>query len=124
MSLGIYECLWELLEGACTELDLLLASHTSVGGLGNTYDQYVAALRKREELNHSLAAAEQRVEQLDQLVTYFSLHLTNPAQNQQLKRLREEASKALLEVAAVVNSIASTVLVVGCVSRALIVQHW
>lgn len=104
MSLGIYDRLWELLEGACTGLDLLLAKHVSVGGLGSSYDEYVAALKKREELSVSLTAAEQRVTMLDQLVTYFSLHLPNPSQNQQLKIIREAASKALLGVAAVVNN--------------------
>ena len=110
MSLGIYDRLWELLEGACTELDLLLASHISVGGLGNTFDEYVLALRKREKLNDSLTAAEQKVTLLDQLVTYFSLRLPNASQNQQLKHLREAASKDLLEVA---NTVIILLLVSG-----------
>lgn len=104
MSLGIYDRLWELLECSCTELDLLLAHHTTVGGLGTSFDEYIAALKRREEMSASLAAAEQKVTLLDQLVTYFSLNLPNPAHNQQLRLLREAASKAMLEVAQVVNN--------------------
>ena len=99
MSLGIYDRLWELLEGACTELDLLLAQHASVGGLGTSFDEYIVALKRREEQSAALTEAEQRVTALDQLVTFFSLHLHNPAHNQQLRLLRESASKAMLTVA-------------------------
>lgn len=104
MSLGIYDRLWELLEAACTALDLLLAKHTSAGALDNSFAEYVAALTKREELNTKLSAAEGRVTTLDQLVTFFSLHTPNAAHNQQLKALREASSMALLGVAAVVNN--------------------
>ena len=31
ISLGVFDRLWTLLEDACTELDLLLAEHISVG---------------------------------------------------------------------------------------------
>jgi hypothetical protein len=64
----------------------------------------VVALRKKEQLPAKLYSAEQRVTDLDQLVTYLSLHLTNAAHNPQLKTLREESSKALLHVAAVVSN--------------------
>lgn len=104
MSLGIYDRLWELLEGSCTELDLLLAEHTSLGGKENSFGEYVGALKKREQLSLSLSAAEQRVTALDQLVTFLSLHTPNPDQNQQVKALRVTSSKALLGVAAVVNN--------------------
>lgn len=104
ISLGIYDRLWELLEAACTELDLLLAKYTSAGGLDNSFEEYVSALRKREELNSKLTAAEGRVRALDEQVTFFSLHTPNAAVNQQLKILREATSKALLGVAGVVNN--------------------
>lgn len=81
ISLGIYDRLWELLEGACTELDLLLAKHTSTGGIGNSFDEYVASLKKREQLQASLHTAEQWVTMLDQLVTYFSLYVPNASQS-------------------------------------------
>lgn len=110
MSLGIYDRLWELLEGSCTELDLLLAQHVTVGWLGTSFDQYVAALKRREALSVSLTAAEQKVTLFDQLVTYFSLHLPNPSHNQQLRHIREAASKAMLEVADVVRQFACMTL--------------
>ena len=74
MSLGIYDRLWELLEADCTELDLLLAEHTCSGvgtGVGNSYEDYVTALRKRERLKDSLAVEENRATTLEQLVTFF-----------------------------------------------------
>lgn len=108
MSLGIYDRLWELLEGACTELDMLLAKHMSTsgaGGLGNSFDEYVAALRKREQLSEKIATCQQRASVLDQLVTCLSLHTPKAAQNPHLKVMREAASKAHLEVDAVVKCI-------------------
>lgn len=103
MSLGIYDRLWELLEGGCTELDLLLAKYTTVGGLGNTFDQYVVALKKREQLEATLHDLEGKVTSLDEQVTFLSLYTSNPMANQLLQALRETTSLALLEVAAVVN---------------------
>jgi len=102
MSLGIYDRLWELLEGACTQLDLLLAEHSSVGGTDNSFQEYVAALKKKEQLEQKLKVAEQRVTAIDQIVTFFSLNSPDPAHNQNLKLLREASSKSLLEVADVV----------------------
>lgn len=102
MGLGIYDCLWELLEGACTELDLLEAQHSSSGGEENSFQEYVAALKERDNLDQKLATAEERVTALDQLVTFFSLHSPNPAHDQNLKALREASSRSLLGVAAVV----------------------
>lgn len=102
MSLGIYDRLWELLEAACTQLDLLLAKHSSVGGLENSYDKYVAALKEKERLYAALATEEQRVLALDQLVTFLSIQLPNPASNQQLLTIRTAASKTILAVNALV----------------------
>ena len=105
MSLGIYDRLWNLLEAACTELDLLLAEHTSAGlgnGVGNTYEDYVTALRKREGLKDSMAKEENRATTLEQLVTFFSLTLQTPSVNQQISVIRQEASKVRLAVDALV----------------------
>ncbi len=102
MSLGIYNRLWDLLEGACTELDLLLAEHTSAGVGAGTYSEYVTALKKRESLKSSLADKENHATNLEQLVTFFSLASQTSSGNQQLSNLRQEASKARLEVNALV----------------------
>ena len=58
MSLGIYNRLWDLLEADCTKLDLLLAQHTTAGGVDNSFTEYVVALQQREDLNASLTKAE------------------------------------------------------------------
>lgn len=61
-------------------LDLQLAEHTTPGGMGSTYDQYICALKKRDELKSSLATLEQRALLLEQLVTFFPfMSLTPPA---------------------------------------------
>ncbi len=107
MSLGIYDRLWDLLEGACTELDLQLAHHTTEGGGdGNTYQQYIAALRKREQLKSSHATEDTRATTLEQLANFFSLHIPNEAHRRQLVILRKEASQARLRVNALVQTIA------------------
>lgn len=105
MSLGIYDRLWGLLEGACTKLDLLLAEYASEGVLGNTYEKYVAALKKREQLKAKHTTQEARATLLEQFVTYFTLNVPNAPQNQQLSTLRREASQARLGVTALVWSI-------------------
>lgn len=103
ISLGVYNRLWELLEGACTGLDLLLAEYIQEeGGAGNTYDRFVAALRKREQLKSSRATEEQRATTMEQLATFFSLHIPNEAHRQQLVLLRQEAAKVRLVVCALV----------------------
>lgn len=56
-----------------------------------------------DELDGALTIAEQRVTVLDQLVTFLSLHIPNPADDQGVKTVREASSKALLEVATVVT---------------------
>ncbi len=104
MSLGIYDRLWNLLEGACTKLDLLLAEHISEGGIGSTYEKYVEALKKREQLRASHATQEARATLLEQLVTYFSLNVPNASHNQQLAAFRAQASQARLGVTTLVRS--------------------
>jgi hypothetical protein len=103
MTLGIVDRLWELLEGDCTKLDLLLAQHTTVGHQGDTYGEYVLALQKREHLRSSLGAVEERITALDQLVTYLSLVTPNASVNGQIKIVRDASSKQLLEIAALVS---------------------
>lgn len=103
MSLGIYDRLWELLGDGCNKLDLLLAEHSSPEGRENSFQDYVIALKKKDQFEQDLAIAEQRVAAIDQLVTFLTLHSTDPAQDQGLNILREASSKSLLGVADVVT---------------------
>ena len=99
MSLGIFDRLWELLEGTCNKLDLQLAHHTTEGGKdGNTYQQYIAALKEMEKLKSLHGTEDVRATTLEQLATFFSLHIPNEAHRQQLEILRKEASIARLRV--------------------------
>ena len=93
ISLGVYDRLWALLEGACTGLDLLLAEHTQEGGVGSTYSRFVAALRKRDQLKSSRETEEQRATTMEQLAAFFSLHIPTEVHRQQLELLRKEATK-------------------------------
>ena len=94
--------MWELLEGACTGLDLLLAEHTLEGGVSNTYEKFVSGLRKRDQLTVSLVTEEQRATTMEQLATFFSLHIPNETHRRQLELLRQEASKVRLGACALV----------------------
>lgn len=104
ISLGVYDRLWELLESACTELDLLLAEHASTEGrTGDSFGTYVDALRKRDELKSSLAMEEQKANLLEQLLTYFSLTLQ--AATPSLRVISEEAKKTRLGITSLVKQI-------------------
>ena len=65
--------MWKLLEASCNKLDLLLAHHTSEGGAGNTFTEYVAALRKRETPKNNVTSAERKATILEQLATHVAL---------------------------------------------------
>ncbi len=70
--------------------------------MGNTFEKFVTALRKRDQLKGSLATEEQRATVMEQLATFFSLHIPNEGHRQQLLILRQEASKVRLGVCALV----------------------
>lgn len=98
LSLGIFDRLWNLLEQACTELDLHLASITTTEENGNsdsrTFDRYAASLRRLSELKNRLDAEKQTTTLLDQLTTFFSITLVDASTNSSLQRLRSQAMKA------------------------------
>ena len=103
MSLEIYNRLWKLLEESCNELDLLLAHYISGGGAGNSFTEYVAALRRRETLKNDMTSIDRMATILEQLATYVALqpsgtNLPGPP----LSILRQDASKARLNVIALV----------------------
>ena len=82
----------------------MLAKHSSVEGTQDSFQEYEAALKQKQEFDQQLGIAEQRVTALDQLVTFVSLHFPNPSHDQGLKILRDTASFALLKVADVVHN--------------------
>ena len=96
ISLGVFDRLWTLLEGACTELDLLLAEHISVGCMGSSYNEYVTALRKGEQLRSSLHQEEQRATMMEQLVTYFSLSIARASPSKLSERKLQRPGLVLL----------------------------
>lgn len=83
ISLGIFNRLWDLLEGACTKLDLELAKEND-GMDGNTFEQYSQALHKAAVLREQLKVEQQHSVVLGNLTTYMMLNLPNPASDPSL----------------------------------------
>ena len=82
---------------------MLLAHHTSEGGAGNTFTEYVAALRKRETLKNDVTGGERKATILEQLATYVALQPSGTNQlGPSLSILRQEASKARMNIIALV----------------------
>jgi hypothetical protein len=101
--LGIFDRLWDLLEEACTNLDLHLAEHNSGGTFDNTFSRYITALSEKAHLKEKLKSLTQTITLLDQLITYFSLHLPNPSQCQSLATVQQEAANKRVEAKRVVS---------------------
>ena len=73
MSLGIFKCLWDLLENGMKELDLKVACQVAGDGQGTTFDKYCFDLRRQAELRQSLDDMKQKKIEMEQLVTLLSL---------------------------------------------------
>ena len=87
ISLGIFNRLYNLLENACHELDLLQAE-TDTGAesqAGTSFGRYSAALRKLTELQHLHDTTEEACKNGEQLLLYLTLHLPHAETNPQLK---------------------------------------
>ena len=78
ISLGIFNRLWDLLENACTQLDLELAKESD-GMDGNTFERYGQALHKAAVLREQLKVEQQHLVVVCNLATYLMLNLPNPA---------------------------------------------
>ncbi len=91
ISLGIFDRLWELLEDACTEIDLTIIKHQQAMD-GGTFGVYVKALDDVLQLRRKLRVLGQHAEVIGGLVTYLMLHLPNPANDPILRQARKEAS--------------------------------
>lgn len=104
ISLGIFDRLWDLLENACTELDLTLAKDRE-GMEGNTYECYCQALREAERLKEKLKVEQQHSRVLSELITYLALHLPNPATDPSLRKAIKEASDLKKTITTTVNII-------------------
>ena len=96
LSLGIFDRLWTLLEEACTELDLRLATerHGQPGSGGATFNQYSLLLEQLSTLKSQLESQTSHAELLEQLATYMSLNLPDPENSAPLIAIRREAAVA------------------------------
>ena len=102
ISLGIYDRLWELLEDACNELDLLLAKQSS-GMDGNTFDRYCKALKESAALRLKLRSQQMHAEVLGNHTTFLMFNLPDPSNDPVLLHLRKEESSVLQEISATVK---------------------
>ena len=75
ISLGIFLRLYNLLEEACTKLNLCVVLQ---GAGGDTYHRYVKALMKLSVEKEKLERTKRQVEGLEQVGVLFSLFLPNP----------------------------------------------
>ena len=97
--------MWNLLEAACTELDLYVAEHNSGRTFDNSsFQQYMTTLKDQSELKVKLEALEQSVALMDQLVTYFSTRISNPAQSVHLQTILKETANKRVELRALVSN--------------------
>ena len=105
LSLGIFNRLYNLLEEACHELDLLLAEHISgEQGSGTSHDQYSSALHQLSELKERLGVERQAADLAEQVNTYLVLTLPDTQESQQMQALRQEASARRRRVTATVRT--------------------
>lgn len=88
--------MWTLLEEACTELDLRLATerHGQPGSGGATFNQYSLLLEQLSTLKSQLESQTSHAELLEQLATYMSLNLPDPENSAPLIAIRREAAVA------------------------------
>jgi hypothetical protein len=95
LSLGIYNRLWSLLIGACTELDiklaLLISGEDSPSG-SSTYNHFSTLLRKKSILQMELETQQNYVSVVDEMVTYSSLTLPDAETNSFLGQLHKSAT--------------------------------
>lgn len=94
LSLGIYNRIWSLIKGACTELDLKLAEHLSGDSTpsGNTYDHFSTLLRKKELIQMEFDTQKSYAAVLDEMITYSTLTMANAQTDSYLRKLRKEAA--------------------------------
>ena len=92
ISLGIFYRLFTLLEMECHQLDCSLAakSQGALVGAGPSFEDYVAAVKKRQELKEMADSLESEANELEGIVTWFCIHLEDAETNPQLCILREE----------------------------------
>ena len=72
-------------------------------GAGPSFETHIHALRERQALREVAENLESEVDQLEGLLTWFSIHLEDAETNPQLCGLRDEVMKKRREKQTVVN---------------------
>ena len=72
-------------------------------GAGSSFEDHVAAVKKREELRDMAGNMEKEIDELEGLITWFCIHLEDAQTNPQLQILRDEAMRKRRETEAVVH---------------------
>lgn len=105
MSLGIFKRIWTLLEESCTELDLELSEHVSGGDFGNSFESYVAALKRTSELKPMMEKLNSTATLLEQILAFALVSTPNPAITSDLSTIREKATRIRTETRVIVSII-------------------
>ena len=71
-------------------------------GAGPTFEDHVATVREMQELREVADNLESEADELEGLVTWFSIHLEDANTNSQLQILRDEVTKKRRERQSVV----------------------
>ena len=91
ISLGIFNRIWELLQDACNDLDLIVARQS--GSMdATTYGKYRQALIDLMHLREKHLIQEEHLEVLGNMATFFMLNLPNPSSDPLIAKVRAEAA--------------------------------
>ena len=104
LSLGIFNRLFELLEDACHELDVRLATRgTATGAGGDSFQKYAVMLKQLSELKeqHSAETAKQTFQ--SQLLSYLLVTVPAPQHSRTVQSVREELVLSGQKISALVN---------------------
>ena len=96
ITLGIFNRLFDLLERKCQELDLALASQQVAQG-GETFNRYIAALKRHGDLEEELENQEHRIVTFVELLSYLMVTVPEPLENGVVQGVIENKDAAEME---------------------------
>ena len=102
ISLGVFNRLFDLLETACQELDLDLATKNQRAG-GSSFQQYAELLKELSELKEETKLQADKTKIQSQLLSYLLVIIPAPEQSPTIVLLRQEIGKMQKNITDLVN---------------------
>ncbi len=102
ISPGIIQCLFDLLEAECHNLDLQYAQHYSMAGDPTSFAQYASKVQQLTSLEEEVSQVTQHTTWLEQQVTYLSVVSADP--DGPISVVREEVVKGQARLRDLVRS--------------------